>query len=554
MKYIKNRQRFIKEAKIRDLVLPSQAKEVSSYWGEKFLDYEEVDPTDKIKQGYWKLEEEDKMKVLGHFFDCDMKSVMDIFRNLSDKFNTIAKESINLDLLTDKQKIIMKDINFQTPTIDQIIIVYDNVFRKLAISETQASEMVQKDESGRPVRDEEGNMLRTKKNPGDPIFTSNLTNINSFVDDFNRCYSQDRVESNFQSRDINSLRNLAKEDFNSRYVYDFEIFNRDLYLEISHNPKDILNMSISRFYTSCQHLYTGGYRSQLLSNVFDPNSIPAFFVFDTPIFLNDEKISDKLPLSRMMIRNIENFDDVSETKIFFDRAYPDRMKDIFDELTEKYSGNIQNVTDDRETYVFTPDVDIDDSKIQDPYMDKLRLRREKFIGLNTKTLYLNRTYDWSKIKISPKAKIKELIIETTDIPENLLKIDLNPEWIKFKFLKIETLTGFDKIKTDSIAFDKCKFDTKLFEDIYSSNPTIKRLQITSCDLSGDFNFKIFENLEELHLVYTLDSIEDIKESLTNLKIKKLVLSGDLITDKSVKEFINELRKRGIRIEIVGPVI
>ena len=323
MKYIKNRQRFIKEAKIRDLVLPSQAKEVSSYWGEKFLDYEEVDPTDKIKQGYWKLEEEDKMKVLGHFFDCDMKSVMDIFRNLSDKFNTIAKESINLDLLTDKQKIIMKDINFQTPTIDQIIIVYDNVFRKLAISETQASEMIQKDESGRPVRDEEGNMLRTKKNPGDPIFTSNLTNINSFVDDFNRCYSQDRVESNFQSRDINSLRNLAKEDFNSKYVYDFEIFNRDLYLEISHNPKDILNMSISRFYTSCQHLYTGGYRGQLLSNVFDPNSIPAFFVFDTPIFLNDEKISDKLPLSRMMIRNIENFDDVSETKIFFDRAYPD---------------------------------------------------------------------------------------------------------------------------------------------------------------------------------------------------------------------------------------
>ena len=73
MKYIKNRQRFIKEAKIRDLVLPRQAKEVSSYWGEKFLDYEEVDPTDKIKQGYWKLEEEDKMKVLGQFFDCDMK-------------------------------------------------------------------------------------------------------------------------------------------------------------------------------------------------------------------------------------------------------------------------------------------------------------------------------------------------------------------------------------------------------------------------------------------------------------------------------------------------
>jgi hypothetical protein len=45
------------------------------------------------------------------------------------------------------------------------------------------------------------------------------------------------------------------------YELDFEIFNRDIYLSISHNPKDILNMSISKFYSSCQHLYSGSHNS-----------------------------------------------------------------------------------------------------------------------------------------------------------------------------------------------------------------------------------------------------------------------------------------------------
>ena len=60
MKFIKSRNRFLVEAKIKDVILPRQAKEVSSYWGEKFLDYDEVDPTTKIIQGKWKLSEEDK--------------------------------------------------------------------------------------------------------------------------------------------------------------------------------------------------------------------------------------------------------------------------------------------------------------------------------------------------------------------------------------------------------------------------------------------------------------------------------------------------------------
>ncbi len=553
MKWIKNREKFLSEAKLRDVIFSRQAKEVSRIWGEKYLDYEEVTPTDKIKQGKWKLSDEDKMRVLGKFFDTNMQRVYEVFSGLNDKFASVIAQSVNTDLLSEEShKVIMKDFNVKNPTVDQIVIIYDPVFRKISVSETNATEMIQKDENGRPVRDEEGNMIKIKKEKGDLIFTNNLVNINTFVDDFNRCFGEDTVRANFNDSNIGNLRSMAKIDENREYKVDFEIFNKDLYLSISHNPKDILNMSISKFYASCQHLYGGGYREQVLGNVFDPNSIPAFLTFETPIFWGNEKISDQLPLSRMVIRNIERFDDSAETKIFFDRAYPDRMKDIFGEIVEKYT-EMKETADARNTYYFTPDIDVDD-RIRDPYMDRMRLERRPYIGKNTKTLYLSRMHDWSKTKVSPDAKIKELVVETTDLPENLTKIALNPDWIKFKYLTINTLTNFDKLKTDSIAFDKCQFNTKILDEINSINPEIKKLQIVSCDISGELNLTGFKNLEELHFIYALDDLAQLKDLTENLKVKKLVLSGDLIKDKESKTYINSLKQRGMKVEIVGPVI
>ena len=555
MKWIKDRNKFLNEAKLRDVIFARQAKEVSRIWGEKFLDYEEVTPTDKIKQGKWKLSDEDKNRVLGKFFDCDMKAVTAVFDSINDKFAEVLSQSINLDLIRDEKfKIIATDLNIKNPSIDQIAILFDAIFRKISISETMATEVIQKDENGRPVKDEGGNMIKTTKEKGALVFTNNLTNINSFVDDFNRCFPEDKINANFQEGNIQRLRSAASLDENRDYKVDFKIFDKDVYLSITHNPKDILNMSISKFYASCQHLYSGGYREQVLGNVFDPNSIPAFLTFETPIYWDNEKISDQLPLSRMVIRNIETFDAQSEAKIFFDRAYPDRMKDVFGDIVERYSGMKETVEDRSSvTYIFTPDIDTED-KVRDPYMDRLRIEKKPYIGVNTKTLYLNRMHDWSNVKIAPDAKIKELIIETTDIPEDLTKISLNPDWVKFKYLTINTLSNFDKIKTDSIAFDKCKLDTSVLDEMNKVNPNIKKLQIVSCDLTGSLGFSQFENLEELHIVYTLDTIEELKDLTENLKIKKLVLSGDLIKDKESKIQVNQLRQRGIKIEIVGPVI
>lgn len=552
MKWIKNRELFLKEAKIRDVVHPRQAKRIMDSWGEKYLDYEEVDPTDKIKQGKWKLSEEDKNKVLSYFFGSydgpiDIDRIFKDFENLSDNFVKILEESIGR--LDDKYAIIFKSFNARKPTIDQLTCFYEPVFRKLSVNDTKSTSMIQKDENGRPIRDEEGNMLRVEKEAGDPVFEKNLVNIKAFTESYNKCYDEEvNYDDKFYNKDISNLISISKENHNSDYKVDFKIFDRDLYLHINHSAKDILNMSISKFYSSCQHLYTpqGHYGKQLLSNVFDPNSIPAFLVFDTPIFWDDDKISDFLPLTRMIIRNVESLDG-EESKIFFDRAYPDRMKEVFDEIVESYTEN-KNTHDGVGRYVFTPDIDPSDD-LRNPYLDKLGLVKKPFIGKNTKSLYLNRNHDWSSIKISPNANIKEIVIETEELPDNISDIKLNPEWVKFKFMKITSLKPFSKVKTNSLAFDKCQFNP----DILSEFSEVKKLKIVSCDLEGDLDLSKFKNLEELHLIFTLDKMDDLKYLLKDVDIKKLVVSGDLFSSPEGKKYLNSL-KRETKVEIVGPLV
>ena len=567
MKWIKSRSRFINEAKIGDVINAEQASRVKEKWGAKFLDYEEVEPTDKIKQGRWKLSEEDKNKVLSAFFSSgrtkvDIAEVQKSFSSIPDKFveimnlslGSIASINANNKGL-ERAKEVLQEFDIKNPSIDEMVAIFEPVFRKLS-NETSKNEMIQKDEDGRPVMGEDGRPIKVAKEIGDPVFEKNLINIFSFAHNYNTYYPENQVDVTiFDNISISNITNLAKEDINSDYKTSFKIFGRDIYLSISHNPKDILNMSISKFYTSCQHLYSGMYSRQVLGNVFDPNSIPAFLVFDTPIYNGDKMISEQLPLSRMMIRNIEGFDNKAETEIFFDRAYPDRMKeglydDVFGEIVTKYTGMKQTENVSRRTYTYTPDIaaqDIED--VDSPYMDRMELKKEKYIGVNTKKLYLNSTYDWSKVKVAPNAKIKELIIENPDLPSNLLEIDLDLEWIKFKFINIADLSGFNNLKSDSIAFDKCRITNDSVRE-FCTGKQIKRLQLTSCDID-DLDLSGL-TIDELQLLYTIDN--SIESALGDAKFNKLVVSGDLMSNKENKDFLAALKRKGIEVKTTGLVI
>ena len=193
---------------------------------------------------------------------------------------------------------------------------------------------------------------------------------------------------------------------------------------------------------------------------------------------------------------------------------------------------------------------VDENELEAPYMDQNKdLLVGKYIGVNTKKLYLSSTYDWSKVKVAPNAKIKELIIENPDLPQNLLDIDLNLEWVKFKFIDIANLSGFNNLKSDSIAFDKCKITNDSVRE-FCVGKQIKRLQLTSCDID-DLDLSGL-NVDELQLLYTVDN--SLQSALGDAKFNKLVVSGDLMENKENKEFLNGLKRSGVKIETTGLVI
>lgn len=565
MKWILSRKNFLttNEAKIRDVIFDKQKSAIINNWGEQYLDLDEIQPTDKIKEGKWKLDQEDKIKIFSAFFKSDIAKIYECLGKLPIELDDVIKKSIDVDMISKSSSLdenywseTLKEFSIRTPTIDQISQFNRSIFRKLSVSDMISSEIIVKDSNGRPIMGEDGKPQKRKKEDGEVIFTNNLTNINTFISDYKRCFPDQQIDTSiFDGNDIDRLITIALEDMSSNSSYQFElnIFSKDMYLYIKHTAKDILNMSISKFYSSCQHLYDGGYREQVIGNVFDPNSTPAYIVFDTPIKYNGEIISDQLPLCRIMVRNIETFTPTEdkEPKIFFDRCYPDRVKDAMDKVIEKYSGNKQNV-DDESKYLFTPDMPIDlADRIRTPYMDRMGLIKGNFIGVNCKSLYLSSTHDWSKTLISKTAKIVELIIATNVLPSNFFEMNMKPEWIKFKNLVINDVGTFSKIKTKTIAFDKCKFESNIITQFKDINNGIDKLQIIACDIP-DLNLSMIDKLDELHLLYTFDG--SVETLIDHIKIKKLVVSSDILSDDNNKKYINSLKRKGVKVEITGPKI
>lgn len=559
MKWIQSRPTFVTEhAKLKDVLLPKQADKIRDKWGEKWLELEEVEAVEDIDQGVWDISEEDKVAILGIFLgDVDLKKVYEELGKLPKKFVEILTDSVDANMIGDKAVVFSEGFDISKATVDQMVYMFDPVFRKLSVGETKAKEIVLKGDNGRPIMGEDGKIQKVPKKAGDPVYSSNLVNINSFITDYNRAYEKDKVDAKiFSSYDVGRLVNFAKENHNSQYKYDLDIFGRDMKLYIGHDAKEVLNMSISKFYSSCQHLYTGGYNQYLLSNVFDVNSAIAYLKFDSEIHWEGKKISDTIPISRFMIRKVESWIGRGSERgddLYFDRCYPDRMWSKMKEIVEKYTENKHAKDADSKSFEYTymPDMDINDvDNIVQPYMDRLELKTAKYIGKNTKKLYLSKSYDWSSIKISPSAKITELIVETTDIPENTFEVKMDLEWVKFRFLKLNSISEF-KMDTDSYAFDKCSLGKDVFDDI---NEEVKKLQFISCEFE-ESDFSRFEKLDELHLVYTLDSGTILSELLgEDFKVKNLHISGDIMSNTDNKKFVNSLKRKGTKVNVVGPVI
>jgi hypothetical protein len=140
-----------------------------------------------------------------------------------------------------------------------------------------------------------------------------------------------------------------------------------LYLYITDKPDDKLRMSLSRYYDSCQNLYSGGdtgtdQNKKLLSNVFDVNSKVAYLIYDTPFKDSRGNEHPFTSVARTIIR-------VNDSGgIMFDAVYPYNMEDEFYKIIEDETG-LKNVGKRGDTYHY--------KKIKglpSPYMDRYKIK------------------------------------------------------------------------------------------------------------------------------------------------------------------------------------
>jgi len=578
MRYILNRRRFINEELLRDEISDLHKSRVANLWGEDYLDYETLSSTDRIKKGKWKLSDEDSESIINKTFNTNIDLLIEKLSSIPEKFENDLKLAFDLSKFDDEisSRSIYRlkgcfdgDWSMDSLTFYQISAMYLNIFRKISVSESKSDQMIQRDESGKPIMGEDNKPIKVSKEPGQLVFSNNMTSISSFISDWNSVNENDKIDVTFRESFFQNIYSIFND--NNR-IGDFPILNGDsVYLYISDKPQDILNMSVSPFYTSCQEFFTGGghdldYVGALLSNVFDPNSVPAFLIIDTPYiaspYPNDdasrvEKLSDFMALSRLLIRNIDDSD--GSGGLYFDDSYPSRMSGITKEIIRKYSDNSDDY-DSVDTYIFKPNLDICDIgskkpgaliKLKEPYMDNLRMETKSVLNVNVRKIIFDGNFD-NDINIKVESKLKEVSIQSHNVPDSFFESDINIECLKIEFIKINTFEKFKSLKSETLIINKCMVVNSVWKSFPKSLNSIKKLVIRSIDTDkrvSPIEFGNMKNLEELDLVYSFKEIN--KSLLKSNSLKVLRVSGDMLRSEKNKLILNELKSKGVKIETIG---
>lgn len=319
------------------------------------LDADIPKKSENIKEGVWKLSVEDKNKAIQIMFNVNVPSIDAELSKFtpSENFLKVLKMSIIPDI----------DIDIKQPSIKEIKILFENNFRMLNNTETKSNKKVKRNEAGHPLRGEDGEIIYEDKEEGEPVFTENKSNINNLIMGYFNCYPNDIFYNPFAREPLKIVYSRAAEVV--RLNFDIDILGKfDLELYISGKPEDILNMSLSAFYDSCQNIYDGGYRHKLPANIFDKNCKIAFLRFNTPFTDKMGNVIPFTPFSRCLIRDIKG-------QIYFESAYPKMDRGVMGKfhhaIIEKYTG--MKSTYNGVTYYYNKN----NLGLASPYLDTLGL-------------------------------------------------------------------------------------------------------------------------------------------------------------------------------------
>lgn len=334
---------------LKELLPKHQIDVLNERIGDKYLKMNVPTKAENLVEGEWTLTKEEKDLAIGLMFGVDSQAIAKKMKKFkpTQHFLEIFKLA----------KTIKSEIDLINPSILDIKILNSNVFLLISVNETKGTKYIKRDENGKPFLNENKKPLMVDKKEGELVFSHNTSNFNAFFETYIAAFKS-KVTNPFIGKEFTEVLSYV-----SSNNFDVDLFSRfDLQLYISGKPEDILNMSISKYYDSCQNLYNGCRVGCLPSNIFDKNSKIAYLKFNTPFRDRSGNVVPFTSFSRCMIRNIKG-------KIYFDLVYPKfsiNLRNFFHSLITKYTG-MKNVFKDneRKEYYFT------DIGLERPYFDSV---------------------------------------------------------------------------------------------------------------------------------------------------------------------------------------
>jgi hypothetical protein len=330
-------------------------------------------------------------------------------------------------------------------------------------------------------------------NINNPIFSNNKSNLFTFVKSFNKAFPELAVDFNSFLND-RVFQGLREPIFNfEQNVMD--LGKSKLYLYITDKPADVLRMSVSDFYSSCQNMYTGARNTQLLSNIFDKNSKIAYLIFDSPYVDNQGNGHPFTPIARTIIRVGEN------NRIMFDVTYPNRMEDDFYQIIERYA-KIKNQGKEDDIYPYEYKVGL-----PKPYMDKYQMYS-----------------DGGDLQDKINVLARELDVDYNEID---IISDNRFNW------KNQVYDIYDKEDANEYARDY--FENNWLEELMKIGD-----DVTFYDIVVDY--KIFDLKTVYNLLEIDDSIEDINQIGLAKSFKNYLENNNITTLKDFDKILEEKMK------------
>lgn len=310
--------------KLKDQLPEHQKKLLAKRIDKKYFEMDVPAKSENLIGGEWNLSKEEKDEAMQMMFMFDAKKIDKLLEDWkpSEKFVDICKVAKTGEI----------DINFVKPSLLDLKVMTGNIFHLISVGETRADRIIVKGEDGKPVMDENKRPVYKEKVAGDVVLSTNKSNFNAFYDSYVLAFPEEKLAKNpFTSPAFTNVLSMVV-----NRNFDVDLFSKfDLQLYISSKPEDFLNMSLSKFYDSCQNLYGGSHNRHLPANLFDSNVKIAYLRFNTPFVDVKKNIVPFTIFSRCLIRNIKG-------QIYFDVVYPNQLSNFFRRIITKYTGMENN--------------------------------------------------------------------------------------------------------------------------------------------------------------------------------------------------------------------